>query len=199
MAGPKRQNQVGGTLCCIEQYPDHLRLIGLFVTDYSALEGRLALTMWALLDSPNLGTTVFYSIPSAKTKIDIVRTLVVQTVEAGAVQEEFLAAINDVRRVTDQRNRIVHGQWGIPAGPEGKIAPNPFVHLQYPMRVSDRWSKIYTCKELERLDEAIRAADGRLDRITQVLNAKRDPGSMAYQQELRRRFPKHDAYWKQFD
>lgn len=194
----RNQNQVGGVLTRLTDYPDHLRLIGLIVTDWASLEGRLSMTLWELVGSPNHGSTIFYTLGNAKARIDVVRSLALGLPDSNA-KEEVLATLEQIKKLAAQRNIIAHGQWGVPSNE--KKRENPFVIIQTPAKKDRDWQHIYRVNELQEIADKIADVEQRLARITEVLRLKRTPpseGELERINSLRSQFPQYDAYLSKF-
>jgi hypothetical protein len=187
----------GGGLQRIDMYPDHLRLIGLVVTEFSLLESSMSLAMWALVGSPAHGTALYYSINGTRARADALRAVAVETLGNDKVLDEFKDVLADFDRVAGQRNAVVHGQWGIPA--DEALRGDPFVQ-DFRMKAKDRYPRrIYTIGDLQAIADEIAATARRFDLITQVIEAFQDAAAMKRVEQLRQQVPAYDAYWKKFD
>jgi hypothetical protein len=185
----------GGTLGRVDAYPEHLRLLGLIVTEFAQLEVRMSLAMWALLGAADTGTTVFYSISTTGARVKMLENLA-RELTSGAVREEFKATFSEISAVSGERNLLVHGQWGVIGDPTRRA--DPFIQ---DYRMNSGKTPLYapTIVELQGVANRIAKVDDRLAFITGVLEAKRNPHRMAHEMQLRAQFPHYEARWKPFD
>jgi hypothetical protein len=170
----KQPNRVGGVLKRLDDYPDHLRAIGLVITEFSRLEGTLCFILWELIGDPDRGTAVFYSLASSKARCDIIRGAANEVLQSSGSQQEIkkeiLSIITKVRDVAEQRNELAHGEWGEPS----QKKENPFCILQRPATTTPVFSRHWSVTDLQSLADKISAIETRASRIALVMRALRD-------------------------
>jgi len=192
----KQPNRVGGLLESIEHYPEHLRLIGLIITETARAEGTLALTFWALVDDPSRADAVFWTLGSAKARTDVVRGVAMETLTGDGtpqlIRSEVLSSIDDFRNAASRRNDIAHGQWGTPA----QKGANPFLSIKRPATKNPIFEKVYSTQDLEAVLSEIRNAERRLDKVNSALNYYLRPDDRAHLDSIWSRFAGTDAYFR---
>jgi hypothetical protein len=187
-------NRVGGVLQRIDCYPDHLRAIGLIITDFGSLEGRLCLLLWELLDDPDRGSAVFWSLGSSKARCDVVRGVAGQILigdEWLPLRAEINRVVSKVRKAAEKRNDIAHAQWGVPS----QKSENPFMTIERPAAKDHLFQRRWTVAELEAVADEIAEAEKQVNNVIQVFSYMHEPEIKAlYDTQHRKENPRTDAY-----
>jgi hypothetical protein len=193
----ERKVKRGIALCPIDDYPEHLRLIGSVITRFSLLESSMSIAMWALVGSSEAGTAVFYSIAGARQRIEALLALARSVLPADKVQEEVIATLDVIGKLADRRNVVAHGQWG--SAGDGGPRDDPLVQDFKMRRSSDpypRWH--FRVADLQELADAILAARARLNLITRVMDARRNPTYREFALSNAPLFPDFASAWRRF-
>lgn len=174
-------NRVGGTIKRLTDYPDHLKAIGLVITEFGRLEQSLAILLWELIEDPDRGDAVFYSLGNSKARCDVIRGVANEVLEPDSeIMKEVLEVIRQARDVADKRNDLAHGAWGEPS----QKKENPFCEIKRPATKNPVFSRRWTVSELTELADKIDTVDRRAGMASMVLRALRDPSEWAFLDRL---------------
>jgi hypothetical protein len=93
--------------------PDaHLAEIGRVVVEWSFLEGIVDLAIAALLNlSPNKGLLITQNIRGFRSRLDILKSLVSESLREGETVDEVKRVIKLVEKAYAERNKIAHALW----------------------------------------------------------------------------------------
>jgi hypothetical protein len=110
---PERGDPVTGLL---EEFPEHAKLIAYIVSEWTALEHKLALlTMFAANHAPERFAirSMIYAIESSKARLDAMHAAMLSLAQSEGIQVSALSTMFDgARQLLTQRNRYAHAMYG---------------------------------------------------------------------------------------
>ena len=193
-------NRVGGVLKRLDNHPDHLSKIGLIITDFAALEGRMCLLFWELLGEPNRANAVFWSLGSSKARSDVIRGVANELLGLDPTKAKLLQELSRLverfRSVATKRNDIAHAQWGEPS----HGGADPFYSIDRPATKNAVFQKTMSVAALQEIADEIFQRDLEVGLFTMVLEYYTRPRTdITHLECLRRKWPKLDAYIGKFE
>ncbi len=97
----------------LEQYPDHVKAIGMISVEQANLEIKLAQLLGALLNlDPVLADAVYFSPQATGARISIIENVSELILSNGAVKD-VRKLLSKAREVVGRRNEYIHNAWGL--------------------------------------------------------------------------------------
>jgi len=108
----------------LDDEPEICTEIGRLVAHWAVVEIHLKLVMSQLLSTDqSRAVTVYNSVTSVRTKVDIMKRLVRDFIIDDEFSRELSLLFKEVERLNSKRNEIVHAAWG--RHPDGYISLHP--------------------------------------------------------------------------
>lgn len=104
----------------IEAFPDHLRAIGTITVRWSSIDKLLH----DILDGPlnqNEQAKTLRKCGAGKSRLEFFAARVKCAGLVSAQEDELLGSVNQLLKLADDRNLIIHGQYGMMVGPSDEF------------------------------------------------------------------------------
>ena len=103
----------------IEDYPEHARMIGCIVAEWSQIEYRIIFWLSLSLGANNtMIMPMIYAIEASRARLDATSAAFLEVVKEEPARSELVAILEEAKSLLNQRNKFAHALYGISASGE---------------------------------------------------------------------------------